>query len=182
MIKLAMQQRTPPSFRSDLLRLGTLAVLVVAGLAWAGEPSDLLKDGLHDPSNPGLRLLQEPSETKAGLPADTAGARVNWGKALEQGLINPRTGSLRDTKMKVRNDDVLMPNTGAELIVRFPHKQHTQWIDCKTCHDEMFQSKAGTTQLVNMFSILQGDSCGICHGAVAFPLTECNRCHSVPRQ
>jgi hypothetical protein len=29
--------------------------------------------------------------------------------------------------------------------------------------------------------VLSGEKCGLCHGAVAFPLTECNRCHSVQR-
>ena len=32
-----------------------------------------------------------------------------------------------------------------------------------------------------MMLILQGEKCGLCHGAVAFPLTECLRCHSVSR-
>jgi hypothetical protein len=29
--------------------------------------------------------------------------------------------------------------------------------------------------------ILSGEKCGLCHGAVSFPLTECKRCHSVDR-
>jgi hypothetical protein len=32
-----------------------------------------------------------------------------------------------------------------------------------------------------MNQILHGEQCGLCHGAVSFPLTECNRCHSVSR-
>ena len=32
------------------------------------------------------------------------------------------------------------------------------------------------------FKILQGEYCGQCHGAVAFPLTQCLRCHSVSRR
>ena len=32
-----------------------------------------------------------------------------------------------------------------------------------------------------MLLILAGEKCGLCHGAVAFPLTECLRCHSVQR-
>jgi c(7)-type cytochrome triheme protein len=163
-------------------RLGALVVIAVAGLAFAGDSSSLLTDGLHDPLNPALRQLQEPSETKAGLPRESAGAAVNWGQALEQGFINPRGDILRDVKPKIRKDDILMPKTGIELVVRFPHKQHTQWVDCKNCHDEIFQAQAGATPNVNMFTILQGESCGVCHGAVAFPLTECKRCHSEPRK
>jgi hypothetical protein len=26
-----------------------------------------------------------------------------------------------------------------------------------------------------------GEQCGVCHGAVAFPLTVCGRCHNTPR-
>jgi c(7)-type cytochrome triheme protein len=46
----------------------------------------------------------------------------------------------------------------------------------------LFKSKAGATKQLNMFQILQGEYCGVCHGAVSFPLTECKRCHSVERK
>jgi c(7)-type cytochrome triheme protein len=65
--------------------------------------------------------------------------------------------------------------------VLFPHRPHTEWLDCENCHDKLFKKKAGETP-INMFQVLQGEYCGRCHGAVAFPLTECRRCHSVPRQ
>jgi c(7)-type cytochrome triheme protein len=45
----------------------------------------------------------------------------------------------------------------------------------------LFKTKAGTSN-VNMMQILSGEKCGLCHGAVAFPLTECQRCHSLPRK
>jgi hypothetical protein len=32
-----------------------------------------------------------------------------------------------------------------------------------------------------MLHILEGKQCGQCHGAVAFPLTECARCHNTAR-
>jgi hypothetical protein len=41
--------------------------------------------------------------------------------------------------------------------------------------------KAGATKFTGMFPILSGEKCGRCHGAVAFPLTECRRCHVVMR-
>jgi c(7)-type cytochrome triheme protein len=64
-------------------------------------------------------------------------------------------------------------------MVRFPHRQHTLWLDCSMCHEELFKSKAGANQF-SMLAMLNGEQCGRCHGAVSFPLTECNRCHSVP--
>jgi hypothetical protein len=33
-----------------------------------------------------------------------------------------------------------------------------------------------------MLAILEGEQCGQCHGAVAFPLTECTRCHAIPQK
>ena len=32
---------------------------------------------------------------------------------------------------------------------------------------------------ISMAKILDGEYCGVCHGAVSFPLTECDRCHSI---
>ena len=159
------------------------AACLVAGLAWgSGKQVPLAKDGVHDPANPAIKLLQEPAEAMAKFPPDAVGNRVHWGKALEQGLITPRASILPGTEIKVLDQDVIMPRTGEMPMVRFPHKQHTEWLDCSNCHEKLFKSKAGATTEVNMFQILQGEFCGVCHGAVAFPLTECNRCHSVVRK
>ncbi len=161
------------------------ALLVVVALSQFVSASDhplLSKDGVHDPANPGLKLLQEPREALSVLPPDAVGNRVRWVKALEQGAITPRTNILPDTAIRVLDLDVIMPRTGEMPLVRFPHRQHTEWLDCSNCHEKLFKSKAGTTKAVNMFQILQGEYCGVCHGAVAFPLTECKRCHSVERK
>ena len=34
---------------------------------------------------------------------------------------------------------------------------------------------------ITMVKILDGEYCGLCHGAVSFPLSECNRCHAAKR-
>lgn len=150
--------------------------------AWAAGPQlPLAADGVHDPANPGLKMLQEPRDALSNLPKDEVGNRVRWVKALEQGAITPRTNILPDTQIRVLNLDILMPRTAEAPMVLFPHKQHTEWLDCSNCHEKLFKYKAGTTKGLNMFAILQGEFCGRCHGAVAFPLTECKRCHSVPR-
>lgn len=172
---------------SKLLKYGLLwivAAFMVIGLAWAG-PSDhvpLADDGVHDPANPGLKLLQEPGEALSKLPPDAVGNRTRWVKALEQGLIAPRANILPGTTIRVLDKDVIMPRTAEMPMVLFPHRQHTEWLDCSNCHEKLFKSKAGATTAVNMFQILQGEYCGVCHGAVAFPLTECKRCHSVERK
>jgi c(7)-type cytochrome triheme protein len=170
------------------LRRGMVARLLIAvALGMFALPSlaqrlSLAKDGVHDAANPGLKMLQEPRDALDGMPPDDVGNRVRWVKALEEGKINPRTNILPDTPIRVLNLDVLLKRTAEAPMVLFPHKQHTEWLDCSNCHESLFKYKAGSTKEMNMFAILQGEFCGRCHGAVAFPLTECKRCHSVLRK
>ena len=167
-------------------RLLILACAMAALAAFApahGAPrAALAKDGLHDPANPGIAQLQQPAEALDKLVPDVVGNRVRWVKALEQGQIAPRTNILPDTRIRVLDLDVILPRTGEMPMVLFPHRQHTEWLDCSNCHEHLFKSKAGATVKLNMFEILNGEYCGLCHGAVSFPLTECKRCHSVVRK
>lgn len=165
-------------FASLCLAMG----LVSAHSALAEEHSLLVKDGVHDPANPSIRMLQEPREGLANLPKDVVGNLVRWVNALQQGKITPRTNIQPETQIRVLELDVLLPRTAEMPMVLFPHKQHTEWLDCSNCHESMFPYKKGATEGLNMFAVLQGEFCGRCHGAVAFPLTECRRCHSVPRK
>ncbi|MEO5660037.1 MAG: c(7)-type cytochrome triheme domain-containing protein, partial [Polaromonas sp.] len=165
--------------RKFIRRLFVCVLVLLAGITLAADRVPLAKDGVHDPANPGTKLLQEPGEALAKLPPDAVGNRVRWVQALERGLIAPRTNIMPETKIRVLDLDIMFTRTGEMPMVRFPHKQHTEWLDCSNCHEQLFKSKAGSTKKMNMFEILQGEYCGRCHGAVAFPLTECNRCHSV---
>lgn len=160
------------------LLLGLLSFAVLAATTWLS----IAADGVHDPASPAVGVLQEPREALAALPPDTAGNKVRWMQALDQGHIQPRTNIQPETIVKIRMTEVLLKNTGEMPMVLFPHRQHTEWLDCNNCHEHLFKYKAGTTKGLNMFAILQGEYCGLCHGAVAFPLTECNRCHSVVRR
>lgn len=155
-------------------------LLLVGGLVAAERWLPLARDGIHDPASGAVGVLQEPAEALAALPPDTAGNKVRWVQALDQGHIQPRSRLLDDQPAPLRDTEVLLKNTGEMPMVRFPHRQHTAWLDCGNCHDELFARQAGATK-INMFLILQGEKCGVCHGAVSFPLTECTRCHSVER-
>ena len=140
----------------------------------------LVEDGLHDPASPAIGVLQEPASALSLLPPDNTGNRVSWIRALREGYIEPRTNIYPETKIEILDMDIIMEKTGELSMVMFPHKPHTEWLDCANCHDRIFVKKVDANP-INMFAILSGEYCGQCHGAVAFPLTECNRCHSVAR-
>lgn len=160
--------------------IGLLVTLAVtAALAAPSLWKRLAEDGLHDPAGPGIGLLQEPGEALAVLPRDTAGNQVRWVQALDSGAIAPRASLRPETEVRVLDQDLIVAKNGSMPAVKFPHRQHTLWLDCSNCHEKIFKSQAGANQL-RMAAILNGEQCGVCHGAVAFPLTECNRCHSVP--
>ena len=145
----------------------------------ASEWKALKADGLHDPHNPGLQWLQNPADALGRMPSDSAGNRVDWVRAFDDGYIHPRSSISGDAEAKQLDTEIIMNDTGSLPRVMFPHRVHTKWLDCENCHEKIFKSKAGATP-VSMGKILEGEYCGVCHGAVSFPLTECNRCHSVP--
>jgi c(7)-type cytochrome triheme protein len=146
----------------------------------AGEWTSLSQDGLHDPKSRAVKILQPPREALSGLVPDNAGNQVRWVQALEKGEIRPREKLFPKTEVRKLDSDIILDVKGGMPAVRFPHRQHTEWLDCVNCHDGIFKMQTGATK-ITMFNILQGEQCGICHGAVAFPLTECMRCHSVAR-
>lgn len=153
-------------------------------LAGAQEWQRLKEDGVHDPRSPALKELLEPglalSELAKRAPDPSIGNQVRWVRALEDGLINPRAQIHGDTKVRVLDLDIYLDVGGGMPVVRFPHRAHTLWLDCANCHEKWFSSRAGETDIA-MLKILDGEQCGRCHGAVAFPLTECKRCHSIPQ-
>ena len=68
---------------------------------------------------------------------------------------------------------------GSMPDVVYPHKQHTEWLDCSN-YPAIFKPQKGANQ-ISMAGILLGQQCGVCHGKVAFPVSECRLCHSKPK-
>lgn len=129
--------------------------------------SDLYKLGL------GWRpaALREFPKDKYGLP--------DWVEIMNRKLISPRS-SIDRTAQEIPpfNLEIVMPaKTGLIEGAHFPHSTHTLWIDCVSCHDKIFIPKVGANNLT-MSRIAKGESCGVCHGKVSFPLNHCERCHT----
>lgn len=140
----------------------------------------LEKDGIHDPRNEAIKVLQPPAEAMAGFPRTETGV-IDWVKVLDEELIQPRTGLVGDEKMYFVDFDIIFKNTASMPYVRFPHKPHTKWLTCANCHPKIFIPQRGANH-VTMAEIMSGQYCGVCHGKVAFPPLECTRCHRVPRE
>ncbi len=136
------------------------------------------KDGIHDPENDGTEMLQKPRVAFEPLANSTSGNRVDWVKALHNGEINPRYDRVNPDAMPVVMDlNIVREVKGSMPNVVYPHKQHTEWLDCSNCHPAIFIPQKGANQ-ISMASILLGQKCGVCHGKVAFPVSECRKCHS----
>ncbi|MEH6472258.1 MAG: c(7)-type cytochrome triheme domain-containing protein [Halopseudomonas sp.] len=143
--------------------------------SWNPPPAE---DGIHDPDNEGTFLLQAPREGMAGFAKGVGGNRVDWVKTLADGTIEPRYDRVDPNKRPFVMDlDIVREVKGSMPDVVYPHKQHTEWLDCSNCHPDIFIPKKGANQ-ISMAAILLGQKCGVCHGKVAFPVTECKRCHS----
>lgn len=135
-------------------------------------------DGIHDPAVDGTHALQAPLQAYTNLPRSNAGNRVDWVKALAEKRISPRwdKGDAKAAPM-VLDLNIVREVKGSMPDVVYPHKQHTEWLDCSNCHPALFVPQKGANQ-ISMAAILLGQSCGACHGKVAFPVSECRLCHS----
>ncbi len=143
----------------------------------AEKPRFDAKSRVYDRQGPAYALLQSAAEALKHFPTDRLG-NIDWVQALDGGLIAPRASVSGDDTMQRRSDEIIMRNTREMPWVMFPHKQHTEWLDCSNCHPRPFQEKTGINQ-ITMDSIMRGQHCGVCHDRVAFPIFACERCHSV---
>lgn len=136
------------------------------------------RDGIHDPENEGTHALQAPRDAFDALPNAIGGNRVDWVKALNERSIAPRYDRLDPNAAPVVMDlNIVREVKGSMPNVVYPHEAHTQWLDCSNCHPAIFVPQKGANQM-SMAGILLGKQCGVCHGKVAFPVSDCRRCHS----
>ena len=136
------------------------------------------EDGIHDPANDGTQSLQPPLAAFSQLVKSNDGNRVDWVKSLNENKINPRFDrNDPNVKPMVMDMNIVREVKGSMPDVVYPHKEHTQWLDCSNCHPAIFIPQKGANQ-ISMAAILLGQKCGVCHGKVAFPVSDCRRCHS----
>lgn len=141
-----------------------------------------MEDGIHDPANDSTAILQPPLQAFAGLPKANVGNGVDWVKALNESKITPRFDrSDPNAVAAVMDLNIVREVKGSMPNVVYPHKAHTQWLDCSNCHPDIFIPQKGANQ-ISMAQILMGQKCGVCHGKVAFPISECRRCHSQKKE
>jgi c(7)-type cytochrome triheme protein len=139
-------------------------------------------DGIHDAQGPGAALLQTPKSAFDILPKSKSGNYVDWVKALDEKKIEPRYDRNDPTVQPIVMDlNIVREVKGSMPNVVYPHKQHTEWLDCSNCHPAIFIPQKGANN-ISMAAILLGEKCGVCHGKVAFPVSECRRCHSQPKK
>lgn len=140
------------------------------------------KDGIHDPASNATHSLQSPLESFSNLPKSSDGNYVDWVKSLDSKKIQPRYDRVDPTAVPIVMDlNIVREVKGSMPNVVYPHKQHTEWLDCSNCHPAIFIPQKGANN-ISMASILLGEKCGVCHGKVAFPVSNCRLCHSQPKK
>ena len=139
------------------------------------------EDGIHDPSSPGTRELQVPLEAFGPLQKSNTGNRIDWTASQQSKRIQVRWDVNKpDAKAEPLDLNIVREVKGSTPDVVFSHARHGELLDCANCHPAIFEAKKGANPM-SMASLALGQSCGVCHGRVAFPNAECRQCHSRPK-
>jgi c(7)-type cytochrome triheme protein len=142
-------------------------------LAGTGDPSKVAGDAEKAGAKEHPAALEF-----SGLPKDQYGL-IDWATAIKSGKIKP-LDSLDPSvpAMPPFNlDIVIKAKSNFMPDVVYPHYTHTLWLTCVNCHTQIFNMKAGGNPDMTMPKIAAGEYCGRCHNRVAFPLSDCTRCH-----
>jgi c(7)-type cytochrome triheme protein len=118
------------------------------------------------------------------LPQRGLGNGIDWEEAEMKGLIKPADFlegvSIRRPPIRI-DKDVSIESRGSWMSeVLFSHRKHALWNGCEVCHPDIFPSTKKGAVKYWMIQISGGEYCGICHNKVAFPLIDCQRCHTKP--
>lgn len=116
--------------------------------------------------------------SKNKFPGTMFGDQIDWVKTLKAGLIKPQNYLKTEPGDIPFDRDLLLEAAwGGITPAVFSHKTHMEWLECSSCHPDIFNIKKKTTAHFSMEYILKGKFCGACHLNVAFPMDDCKRCH-----
>lgn len=108
---------------------------------------------------------------------------IDWEDAESKGLVRPidhvEGVSIRRAPLKM-DKEISIESSGWMTNVLFSHRKHSVWNGCEVCHPEIYPSTKSGTKKTSMIQISSGESCGVCHTKVAFPIADCERCHVKP--
>ncbi|HEX9758663.1 MAG TPA: c(7)-type cytochrome triheme domain-containing protein [Nitrospiria bacterium] len=147
-------------------------------MAGTGNPTDFIGEAER------AGMATHPIALEAAdLPTDRYGL-VDWVEGSRMGKINPRDSldpNIPPTE-PLDLDVVIETKSRFQPRVVFSHKVHTFWLSCDNCHPSIFKQEAGGNPEMTMPKIASGEFCGRCHNRVSFPLTDCLRCHTKPKE
>ncbi len=129
------------------------------------------------------KLLKDYAAFARSMPKDRFGG-LDGEKAEAELRLRPED-DLEGVSIKrapIKNEkEIQIPSRGAWMSdVLFSHPKHSVWNGCEVCHPDIYPiTKAGVLKFT-MFQITEGQSCGVCHDKVAFPLADCGKCHTKP--
>ncbi|HEY5973101.1 MAG TPA: c(7)-type cytochrome triheme domain-containing protein [Geobacteraceae bacterium] len=118
------------------------------------------------------------------MPRERFGNEINWEQAEVKGLVK-LTDFLEGVSMKRaaladQKDFSIGSKVEGVPDITFSHKKHTVWNGCEVCHPDIFIGVKRGTDKYSMVELFDGKYCGVCHDKVAFPQTDCQRCHTKP--
>ena len=122
----------------------------------------------------------------ADLPLDKDG-RINWVKMVEDELISPQWELKKSGDDEELDETIILFESKSDKFddVLFKHEVHTYWLSCPICHETkggvIFEQGAGENKVLMKEMKTQKKWCGRCHSTVAFPLSDCNRCHNLKK-
>ena len=119
----------------------------------------------------------------SGFPKGRFGNGVDWEAAELMGrikLVDTLPGiSVVRKPLEIPKDYNIEAKTAGLPEIIFSHKKHAVWNGCELCHPDIYSVKTGATKYT-MQDVFAGKFCGVCHSSVAFPTTDCQRCHTKP--
>lgn len=120
--------------------------------------------------------------SSVSLPPQNYGDGINWVEAMQTGVIAPHNSLYEESVESMPLPSHLersmrWTTRDPRTMVHFSHVEHIRWLDCATCHPDLFNIERMGTVAFDKEKILYGMYCGSCHMTVAFPMNGCSRCH-----